>query len=42
VDRNLLFAAIAWTWVYAFDEPMMERLLCFVDQHFDHAPESIP
>jgi hypothetical protein len=35
------FAALAWTWVYAFDEPMTERLLCFIDQHYDHAPESV-
>jgi hypothetical protein len=35
------FAAVAWTWVYAFDEPMLEQLLCFVDQHYDHAPESV-
>lgn len=35
------FAAIAWTWVHAFDEPVMEELLCFVDQHYDNAPESV-
>jgi hypothetical protein len=35
------FAAISWTWVYAFDEPALEQLLCFVDQHYDHAPESV-
>jgi hypothetical protein len=35
------FAAISWTWVYAFEDPMIERLLCFVDQHYDHAPESV-
>lgn len=36
------FAAITWTWVYEFDTPVLEDLLCFVDQHYDHAPESIP
>jgi hypothetical protein len=35
------FAAISWTWVYAFEEPALEQLLCFVDQHYDHAPESV-
>jgi hypothetical protein len=35
------FAAVSWTWVYAFDEPTLEQLLCFVDQHYDHAPESV-
>ena len=36
------FAAVSWTWVYTFDDPDVDTLLCFVDQHFDHAPESIP
>ncbi len=35
------FAAISWTWVYEFDTPLFD-LLCFIDQHFDHAPESVP
>lgn len=35
------FAAISWTWVHAFDEPVMAELLCFVDQHYDSAPESV-
>ncbi|MFV8751976.1 DUF3105 domain-containing protein [Nannocystaceae bacterium ST9] len=35
------FAAISWTWVYEFDVPVVEELLCFADQHFDHAPESV-
>jgi hypothetical protein len=35
------FAAISWTWVHAFDEPVMAELLCFVDQHYDNAPESV-
>jgi hypothetical protein len=36
------FAAISWTWVYRFDEPDLDTLLCFVDQHFNHAPEDVP
>jgi|GEM_PF-1859134 len=36
------FAAVSWTWVYRFDEPDLETLLCFVDQHFNHAPEDVP
>jgi len=35
------FAAISWTWVYAFEQPELDTLLCFVDQHHDHAPESV-
>jgi hypothetical protein len=35
------FAAISWTWVHEFDTPVLEDLLCFVDQHFDHSPESV-
>lgn len=36
------FAALSWTWVHEFDEPVLDELLCFVDQHWDHAPESVP
>ncbi|MFV8751977.1 DUF3105 domain-containing protein [Nannocystaceae bacterium ST9] len=36
------FAAISWTWVHEFDTPVLDELLCFVDQHYDNAPESIP
>jgi hypothetical protein len=36
------FAAISWTWVHAFDVPVRDELLCFVDQHWDNAPESVP
>jgi hypothetical protein len=36
------FAAISWTWVYAFDTPDLEALLCFVDQHEGNAPEDVP
>jgi hypothetical protein len=35
------FAAISWTWVHAFEQPVVEELLCFVDQHYDHAPETV-
>jgi hypothetical protein len=35
------FAAISWTWVHAFEAPVVEQLLCFVDQHYDHAPETV-
>jgi hypothetical protein len=35
------FAAISWTWVHEFDTPVLEDLLCFVDQHHDHSPESV-
>lgn len=35
------FAAISWTWVHAFDEPVMDELLCFVDQHYDNSPEIV-
>jgi hypothetical protein len=35
------FAAISWTWVHAFDQPVLEELLCFVDQHYDNSPESV-
>ncbi|MEM9462661.1 MAG: DUF3105 domain-containing protein [Myxococcota bacterium] len=36
------FAAISWTWVYGFDSPDLDTLLCFVDQHENHAPEDVP
>jgi hypothetical protein len=36
------FAAISWTWVYQTTEPDLETLLCFVDQHENHAPEDVP
>lgn len=36
------FAAIAWTWVHEFDTADLDELLCFVDQHWDNAPESVP
>jgi hypothetical protein len=36
------FAALSWTWVHEFDAPELDELLCFVDQHYDNAPESIP
>lgn len=35
------FAAISWTWVHAFDEPVVAELLCFVDQHYNHSPEIV-
>jgi hypothetical protein len=35
------FAAISWTWVHAFEQPVVEDLLCFIDQHYDHAPETV-
>jgi hypothetical protein len=35
------FAALSWTWVHAFEQPVVDELLCFVDQHYDHAPESV-
>jgi hypothetical protein len=35
------FAAISWTWVYAFEDPVVDQLLCFVDQHYDHSPETV-
>lgn len=36
------FAAISWTWVYGSASPDLDTLLCFVDQHENHAPEDIP
>lgn len=36
------FAAISWTWVHRFDAPELEELLCFADQHENHAPEDVP
>lgn len=36
------FAAISWTWVHRFDAPALEELLCFADQHENHAPEDVP
>jgi hypothetical protein len=36
------FSAIAWTWVHRFDAPDLATLLCFVDQHENHAPEDVP
>lgn len=35
------FAALSWTWVHAFDVPVVEDLVCFVDQHYDHSPEIV-
>lgn len=36
------FAAVSWTWVHRFETPELSELLCFVDQHFNHAPEDVP
>ena len=36
------FAAISWTWVHGFETPDLDELLCFVDQHENHAPEDVP
>lgn len=36
------FAAISWTWVHRFDAPALDELLCFADQHENHAPEDVP
>jgi hypothetical protein len=36
------FAAISWTWVHRFDTPDLATLLCFADQHENHAPEDVP
>jgi Protein of unknown function (DUF3105) len=36
------FAALSWTWVLRFDAPVLDELLCFADQHENHAPEDIP
>jgi hypothetical protein len=36
------FAATSWTWVHEFDAPVLDELLCFVDQHYNHAPENVP
>jgi Protein of unknown function (DUF3105) len=36
------FAAISWTWIHRFDAPDLEELLCFADQHENHAPEDVP
>lgn len=36
------FAAVSWTWVHRFDTPDLEELLCFADQHENHAPEDVP
>jgi len=44
-DANLQdtrFAAASWTWVHRFDTTDPDELLCFVDQHFNHAPEDVP
>lgn len=35
------FAAVSWTWVHAFDQPVLEDLLCFVDQHYNNSPEIV-
>lgn len=36
------FAAISWTWIHEFDAPDLATLLCFADQHENHAPEDVP
>lgn len=36
------FAAISWTWIHRFDAPDLAALLCFADQHENHAPEDVP
>lgn len=36
------FAAVSWTWIHRFDAPDLEELLCFADQHENHAPEDVP
>ena len=35
------FAAISWTWVLETDAPDFDELSCFVQQHYDNAPESV-
>ena len=35
------FAAVSWNWVLEFDAPDVDELVCFVEQHYDHAPESV-
>jgi hypothetical protein len=34
------FAAISWSWLYLFAEPEFNALVCFIDQHYDHAREN--
>lgn len=36
------FYAASWTWVHHFDTAELDEVLCFVDQHFNHAPEDVP
>lgn len=35
------FAALSWTWSLRFDSPDLAQLLCFADQHENHAPEDV-
>ena len=41
VDLPTRFAAISWTWTWTFDEPDLDAIMCFVDQHEGFAPENI-
>lgn len=34
------FVAISWTWIYAFNTPDYATLVCFIDQHYNHAREN--
>jgi hypothetical protein len=34
------FAAISWNWLYLMSEPSLPNLLCFIDQHNNHAREN--
>ena len=34
------FAAISWTWLYPFSVPDAAKLICFIDQHYNHAREN--
>ncbi|PRP95132.1 DUF3105 domain-containing protein [Enhygromyxa salina] len=36
------FAVTSWNWVHEFDTPDLDELVCFVDQHYNHAPENVP
>ena len=41
VDLPTRFAAISWTWTWTFDEPDLDAIMCFIDQHEGFAPENI-
>lgn len=40
MEKNT-FAAISWTWLYLFNTPDFDKLVCFVDEHYSRGREPL-